>query len=333
MKISAFLTPTAISVQLLLLAASANANATEVVSDVASPMHFDPTMMEHVYPLVLADEANEDSGDAVSASDLPDYCFETDHDCFTSGTPKCCARSSLTCPNHRPRCDIDRKKRIASNDRFSNAIIGPGGYCNAGTDFCTFRYSCIHGYCSIPNRVPIERGEYCRMGSEICVDGYSCIKGKCKATFLGPGERCRHEIDSCINGYKCINVKCRIPPIPEGGECFPGNENCASGLACVDGICAVPPIPEGGRCRPGNDNCDSGLACINGICGVPPQKGICGAPPTGTCTVNCNCFNNDCAECTTNCSCLSECCELPKCTTNCLCPNPPCSNSELGFSW
>lgn len=331
MKISAFLTPTAISIQLLLSAASPS--ATEIASDVVSSMLFDPTMMEHVYPLFLAAEANEDSSDAVSASDLRDYCFEEDHDCFTSGKPTCCERSSLTCPNHRPRCDISRKKRFSSIDRFSKAIIGPGGYCNADTDTCTFKYSCIHGYCSKPDQVPIEPGEYCRAGSEICVDGYSCIKGKCKATFLGPGESCSYEIDSCISGYKCINGKCRIPLIPEGGECYPGYENCSSGLACVDGICAVAPIPEGGACGPRNDNCDRDLACTNGICGVPPQKDICGAPPTGTCTVNCNCLNNDCAQCTMNCNCLSDCCELPKCTTNCLCNNPPCSNSELGFSW
>ena len=61
---------------------------------------------------------------------------------------------------------------------------------------------------------------------------------------------------------------------------------------------------------------------------------------TGTCEINCNCYDNDCGACTTNCNCFDvtdpasgaviEECYMPRCEANCHCNGVRCSDEVLG---
>ena len=179
---------------------------------------------------------------------------------------------------------------------------------------------------------------------------------------IGVGAVCQIEGIPCVDGYSCINGRCAVPAIPHnsgsstigpGGVCQIGGILCVSGHSCIDGRCVIPgAIPQntgtigpGGVCQIGGILCVDGHTCINGRCVIPDESrsshsssththehrsGGCSETPTGTCLVNCNCFNNDCAMCTTNCQCFGKCCLLPRCGHGCLCNGLSCTAEELG---
>ena len=124
---------------------------------------------------------------------------------------------------------------------------------------------------------------------------------------------------------RCIKPESRIPA---GGACAAGDV-CVNRYDCIGGMCV---IEYGGSCSVG-DTCQRGYTCVGGMCGTGSTSMICGGnsdcnsgyiccegdcvlAPTGTCTVNCECFNNDCGACRTNCNCFGK-CYMPNCGSNC----------------
>ncbi len=151
------------------------------------------------------------------------------------------------------------------------------------------------------------------INNDVCEPGTECL--------LVPGEGIKRCVNS--NGTPTRSI------IPGGGACVAGRDVCVTGYSCINRMCV---IRNGGVCSV-RDICQSGYSCVNGFCGTSSKSVICGADsdcisgefcfktkciiaPTGTCTINCNCFNNDCGMCGANCNCFGTCC-MPRCTTGC----------------
>ena len=141
---------------------------------------------------------------------------------------------------------------------------------------------------------------------------------------IGVGAVCQIEGIPCVDGYCCINGRCAVPAIPHnsgtstigpGGVCQIGGILCVSGHSCINGRCVIP---------------DESRSSSSSTHTHEHRSGGCSETPTGTCLVNCNCFDNDCAMCTTNCQCFGKCCLLPRCGHGCLCNGLSCTAAELG---
>ena len=163
--------------------------------------------------------------------------------------------------------------------------------------------------CIVPTDPPTRRtivpaGGVCVAG-DVCVDGYNCINRMCVVRY---GGICNSR-DICQSGYSCINGRCgtqqptRKIIVPAGGVCVAGDV-CGGGYNCINRMCVV---RYGGVCN-SRDICQSGYSCVDGSCGV--------IAPTGTCIINCQCYNNDCGACNTNCNCFGDCC-MPSCSSGC----------------
>jgi len=174
--------------------------------------------------------------------------------------------------------------------------IPAGGACAAG-DVCVERFNCIGGECVI------KYGGSCSVG-DICEIGYTCVGGRCgvqpaRRTIIPAGGACAAG-DVCVDRYDCIGGMCVIE---YGGSCSV-EDSCQRGYTCVGGKCGT---GSTSMICGGNSDCTSGYICCEGDCVLAP---------TGTCTVNCECFNNDCGACRTNCNCFGK-CYMPNCGANC----------------
>ena len=140
----------------------------------------------------------------------------------------------------------------------------------------------------------------------------------------GTGTKCLPVPEQGIK--RCIKPASRIPA---GGACTAGDV-CVDRYNCIGGMCV---IRYNGYCSVG-DICEIGYTCVDGKCGTGSTSVICGVnsadcasgyiccggdcviAPTGTCSVNCICYNNDCGACNANCNCFGK-CYMPNCGTNC----------------
>ena len=209
-------------------------------------------------------------------------------------------------------------------------VIKYNGYCSA-RDICEIGYTCVDGRCGVQpaRRTVVPAGGACAAG-DVCVDRYNCIGGMCVIKYDG---YCSAR-DICEIGYSCVDGRCGAQParrnvVPAGGACAAGDV-CVDRYNCIGGMCV---IRYNGYCSVG-DICEIGYTCVDGKCGTGSTSVICGVnsadcasgyiccggdcviAPTGTCSVNCICYNNDCGACNANCNCFGK-CYMPNCGTNC----------------
>ena len=159
-------------------------------------------------------------------------------------------------------------------------VIPQDGACKSGADYCQPPNKCVNGECAIPappppapkpmptqRRIPtyIPAGGTCIVGGTPCITGYSCVDGKCAIPYVIPTY------------------------IPAGGTCIVGGTPCITGYSCVDAICIIRqgvPMPT----------CGVSLEYLLLIFNQTYFLILVGSYnlANNQCTVNCNCYNNDC---------------------------------------